>query len=163
MSWIKIWKTSKFHYGWRHVNRACEKINLRYDHQLPCKIIALARGGLIPATIMANKLGVRQVYSLGLSSYEQYHDGSERPGSFEMYQRIPSNIKRCKKDDIVLIVDDISDRGSTFNYAKRYVEEIVGGTAITMSLVIRPFTKHVPTYYSDTIDDNRWVVFPWEK
>lgn len=163
MSWIKIWKKSKYRYGWRHVNRACQYMTSRYDHPLPCKIVALARGGLVPAAIMANQLGVRHVYSLGVSSYEQNEDGTEQPSHFEMYQRIPMNINRCRDDEYVLVIDDISDRGGTFNYAAEYVKSTVGGQIITMSLVIRPDTKHVPTYYCDTIEKDRWVVFPWEK
>lgn len=163
MSWIKIWKKSKYHYGWRHVNRACRYILNRYDHPLPCKVVALARGGLVPATIIANQLGVRQVYSLGVSSYEQYTTGEEKPGELDMYQRIPTNIKKCNKDDYVLIVDDISDRGGTFKYAEQYITNVVGGQVITMSLVIRPDTKYTPTYYCDIINKDRWVIFPWEQ
>jgi len=163
MSWIKIWKKSKRHYGWRHVNKACEHIFHKYDHPLPSKIVALARGGLVPATIMANRLGVRHVYSLGISSYDQYESGEELPGELEMYQRIPTNVKRLKNDECLLIIDDISDRGSTFLYARKYLENILGGNIITMSLVIKPETKHVPDYYHEEVPQDQWIIFPWEK
>lgn len=163
MSWIQIWKKSKRNFGWRHVNKACEFLYHKYDNPTPTKIVALARGGLVPATIMANKLGVRHVYSLGLSSYEQYEDGVEKPNKIEMYQRIPANVKRLKYDEHLLIVDDISDRGGTFIYAKKYLSEILGGNVHTMSLVIKPGTKHVPDYYYESAPDDQWIVFPWEK
>lgn len=163
MSWIKIWKSSKRQYGWRHVNKACEYLYNVYDKPVPDKIVALARGGLVPATIMANKLGVRRVYSLGISSYEQYENGVELPGRLEMYQRIPTNIKRHHNDEITLVVDDISDRGGTFVYAKEYLQEILGGNILTMSLVIKPETKHKPDYYHECAPQDQWIVFPWEK
>lgn len=163
MSWIKIWKSKKRHYGWRHVNKACEYLTHTYNHPLPEKIIALARGGLVPATIMANRLGVRHVYSLGVSSYEQLSDGTETPGVYEMYQRIPSNTKRLKDDQYILVIDDISDRGGTFIYADQYLKQILGGNIVTMSLVIKPETKYKPTYYHEIVDQNQWIVFPWEK
>ncbi len=163
MSWIKIWKSKKRNYGWRHVNKACEYLSHNYNHPLPTKIIALARGGLVPATIMANRLGVRHVYSLGVSSYEKQADGKETPGAYEMYQRIPTNIRKHGPDDFVLIVDDISDKGGTFEYAEQYIKQIIGGNIVTMSLVIKPETKHKPTYFYEEVDQDKWIVFPWER
>lgn len=163
MSWIRIWKNKKRRYGWRHVSKACERLAIEYDHATPTRIIALARGGLIPATIMANKLGVRHVYSLGVSSYELQHDGQEQQGTFNMYQRLPSNASRVDKHDIVLLVDDISDQGETFIYAKQYIEQVVGGDVKTMSIVTKTQTKHVPDYTYETVDQSQWIVFPWER
>lgn len=163
MSWIKIWKQSKHIYGWRNVNKACEALYNKYNHQHPSMIVALARGGLVPGAIMANRLGVRHVYSLGISSYEQCESGVEKPGDVLMYQRIPTNIKRLKRDDVVLVIDDISDKGGTFNYASNYLREILGGEIVTMSLVIKPETKHKPTYFYECVDQDKWIVFPWER
>lgn len=160
MSWIQIWKKSKRFYGWRHVNKACKQLAVSYQHQLPTRIIALARGGLVPATIMANILGVRQIYSLGVSSYEAVGD-REQPGEFDLYQRLPANT-RANSDDVVLLIDDISDKGATFKFSEQYIKEIVGGQVVTMSLVIKPSTTFVPDYYNDIVDDDQWVVFPWE-
>lgn len=163
MSWIKIWKKSKKLYGWRHVQRACDQLATKYDYNLPTRIVALARGGLIPATIMANQLGVRHIYSLGVSSYEQSISGEEYPGQVEMYQRIPTNIAKLKADETVLLIDDISDRGTTFDYATNYVKQVMGGQIVTMSLVIKPETKFIPTYYYAEVPQDCWVTFPWEK
>lgn len=163
MSWIQIWKKNKQRYGWRHVTKACDSILTKYNQPLPTRVVALARGGLIPATILANKLGVRHVYSLGISSYEQQHDGTEIAKEFEIYQRIPTNIGHVDRDDRVLIVDDISDKGTTFEFAEQYIHDKMGGKIVTAALVIKPGTKYTPTYYHDVVDDDKWVIFPWEK
>lgn len=163
MSWIQIWKKSKRFYSWRHVTKACDRLARRYDHQLPTRIIALARGGLVPATIIANKLGVRHVHSLGISSYEITDNGIEQPGQFKLYQPLPSNDRQIKPDDVVLIVDDISDKGSTFKFAEEYVNGVVGGNVVTLSLIIKPETSYKPDYYDEAVEQNQWIVFPWEK
>lgn len=162
MSWIQIWKKSKRFYGWRHVSRACDSLSIKYDHQHPKLIVALARGGLVPGTIMANKLGVRHVHSLGISSYEEIPAGG-KPGEFDLYQRLPCNNKRLDRDDVVLVVDDISDRGDTFVFAEEYIRENIGGTIVTMSLLVKPETKFLPTYYHEQVPQDQWIVFPWEK
>lgn len=160
MSWIQIWKKSKKQYTWKHVDRACDGLSKRYDEiTLPKTIIALARGGLVPATILANKLGVRHVYSLGISSYDE--GVFAKPGELNVYQRLPIN-RRMPDDEIVLIVDDISDKGHTFNFAKQYIQENVCMNTITMSLVSKPGTAHEPDYVYDHVPAEQWVVFPWE-
>lgn len=165
MSWIRIWKKSKKYYGWRHITRACDELSTQYnnDYPLPTKIVALARGGLVPATILANKLGVRHVYSLGVSSYEQHVGDIERPGEFNVYQRIPTNTTKLKPDEYVLVVDDISDKGTTFTYADQFVKQTVGGNVVTMSVVVKPETKFIPDLYYEQVKQDTWVVFPWEK
>ena len=163
MSWIQIWKKSKRFYGWRNIQRACESLCVKYDHPLPERIIALARGGLVPATIIASKLGVRHIHSLGLASYDYHLDGTESPGEFDLYQRLPANTTRLDYDKTVLLIDDISDRGNTFSYAKNYVKEMIGGTVVTMSIILKPKSKFVPDYYHELVDQDKWVVFPWER
>ena len=163
MSWIAIWNKNKKFYGWRHIQSACDRLALRYDHKLPTRIVALSRGGLIPATIIANQLVVRHVYSVGISSYQQAHDGKETQGMFELYQRLPSNTPRADKDEVTLIVDDISDKGKTFIYAKEHVSQCIGGNIITMSLVMKPKTMFKPDYYDKVVPQSCWVVFPWER
>ena len=161
MSWTRIWKKSKRHFGWRHVDRACESLALEYQQEHPSRIIALARGGLVPATIIANKLGVRHVHSLGVSSYDD-ETNTAQSNDFDVYQRLPSN-NNLKHDEIVLLIDDISDRGNTFAFAEQYVKEVVGGKVITMSLVVKPGTKFMPDYYYASYPQDQWIVFPWEK
>jgi len=164
MSWIQIWKKSKQHLSWKKVDRACDSLCKNYTntHPLPVKIIALARGGLAPATIIANKLGVRQIYNLGVSSYTSNEDGTGSPGEFNVYQRIPSNITRLTRGEHVLIVDDISDKGTTFKFAAEYLKQNVGGNISTMSIVIKPDTKFIPDFYHKSVNNDTWVVFPWE-
>ena len=55
-----------------------------------------------------------------------------------------------------LVVDDISDTGETMEEAGKL-------KFITATLSIRSGTKTVPYYFGDLINDDRWLVFPWEK
>ena len=67
------------------------------------------------------------------------------------------------KCDKILIVDDISDKGTTFDYVKEHVNKICTARVITSAIVYKPGTSHVPDVVYDQVPDDRWVVFPWEK
>ena len=51
----------------------------------------------------------------------------------------------------ILVVDDISDSGRSFNKYKIYK---------TAALFVKSRTSHIPDYYVNKT--NRWIVFPWE-
>ena len=55
-----------------------------------------------------------------------------------------------------LVVDDISDTGVTIAEADKL-------KFITATLCIRVGTKTVPYFSGEHINDDRWLVFPWEK
>ena len=55
-----------------------------------------------------------------------------------------------------LIIDDISDTGETLADTEKL-------GFITATLSIRVGTKTLPHFYGELINDDRWLVFPWEK
>ena len=59
-------------------------------------------------------------------------------------------------NDKVLIVDDISDSGETLT-------QIGGKGYSTATLCFRYSTQYTPDYYGEEIDNDRWIVFPWEE
>lgn len=63
----------KFYVSWENLHREARRLSRR---QLPASqwkgILAVSRGGLVPAAIMARELGIRFVDTICISSYE--HD-----------------------------------------------------------------------------------------
>ena len=160
MSWIRKWKNDRKRYKWSHITEACQDIASQIDDQhTPSCIVGLARGGLIPATLLANMLNIREVYSMGLASY----DDANKPGEISFYQRMSLNDVNIDRDATVLLVDDISDRGHTFEAAKQTLIDMVGCDIRTAALYTKPLTNHIPTYFHKQLSENRWAVFPWEK
>jgi len=56
----------------------------------------------------------------------------------------------------VLVVDDISDTGETLYKAETYGFQ-------TATLTVRHSTIFIPDFYGERIEDDRWLVFPWER
>lgn len=69
-----------------------------------------------------------------------------------------SSAKMLPKDirEKVLVIDDIADTGHTL----READELGFKTA---TLAIRSGTTTVPHFQGTQINDDRWLVFPWEK
>lgn len=143
---------------WKTVTEQCEDIckQILSENESIGSIIGVSRGGLIPAVIISQILNVRDVYSIGVKSYDDFDNCNEAPVP---YQSIDKKIiqKLNETKEIVLVVDDISDRGNTF----RYISDSISIDNRRMcSIYIKSNTSFIPRYYSTTTSE--WVVFPWE-
>ncbi|MCX7955652.1 MAG: phosphoribosyltransferase family protein [Patescibacteria group bacterium] len=115
------------------------------------RIIAISRGGLVPARILSDFLSL-PISNIVISSY--------------------SNLKQLKEPEIVevasfswhnenlLIVDEVSDTGKTFKRALKHFKNKQTGKIYTCSPYIKPKTEHVPDFYIKKI--NAWIVFPYD-
>jgi hypoxanthine phosphoribosyltransferase len=137
---------------WDDVHKLSDVLatKIKYNVKEPINsIVGLARGGLIPATIIANYLDVRKVYSIGAASY----NGDQKTDDMEIYQELPQGTK----DKINIFVDDISDTGDTFKTL------FPDRNSYTATLHIKPHTGYIPTFYQDEINNDTWIVYPWER
>ncbi len=123
-------------------------------------IISIGRGGLIPASIIANYLEVPRVLNFGCRSYNK----DNKKSGLEIYQDIDliSGKKYLSKSH-VLIIDDLSDTGDTFagtmlSIAERFPNRSMASAA----LYVKPDAKYIPDFYYKKLNDNPWLVFPWE-
>ena len=120
------------------------------------KIIAISRGGLIPATMLSHELAL-PLYVFGARSYN-----NKQQGNFEIYQPLPPNIKWENS----LIVDDIVDTGDTFNNILNY-SKVDLNTVLFVAICSKygelP-NKNLNSCLLYTIqpEDDRWIKFPWE-
>jgi hypothetical protein len=63
-------------------------------------------------------------------------------------------------DKSILIIDEVSDTGITFDIVKDYFEKRGIKKMYTLSPYIKPKTKHIPDFYLKSID--AWIVFPYD-
>ena len=163
MSWLRKWKKTKTKYSWREIEKACKQTIDSYSGPEITRVIGLSRGGLIPATIIANHIGVRYVYSIGIASYELTSEGMAFSGKHDIYQQIPINSPGMLKEEHVLIVDDISDKGATFEHVVRTHMPSFNCSFSTMAVFVKPKTSYVPDMFYKQVDQDKWIIFPWER
>jgi len=121
-------------------------------------IIGVGRGGLIPATLLSYKLGVKVINNFQLQSY----DDRDIPEAFKLWQ-VPEEhfIKTFSDRATILIVDDLSDKGNTLDFIKRYfAHKNVKLRFVT--LYIKKGTSFIPNLYVRSYSPEEWLVFPWE-
>ena len=121
-------------------------------------VIGLARGGLIPATIISYELDI-PLLSYAISSYGD----TTKTDKFKVHQFVHfSDLKSLKEvNPHVLVVDDICDTGDTI----RYICSKLSLAAIKtkyITIVTKKKHKEFLHDYGLVIPDNKWIVFPWE-
>jgi hypoxanthine phosphoribosyltransferase len=128
-----------------------EKINKTGYY--PDVIVGIARGGVVPANIIADLLSVRQVVSIRLEFYADI----AKPDMQPVITQFLNDEVNGKK---VLVIDDISDSGQSLKTAKQYLIEKGAVEIKIATLYAKVATQTIPDYVEKITD--RWVVFPWE-
>jgi len=84
----------------------------------PDLIIAIARGGYMPARLISDYLDIPDLASLRVIHYR----GAEQ----EVEARIQDSLSVMPDGQRILLVDDVSDSGETFEVAIRVLSRILG-------------------------------------
>lgn len=156
------------------VQDLCRKMHT--DQWYPDYIVGLTKGGLVPATMLANYLNCR-METLKVS----LRDGGECESNLWMaedafgYEGGKSDPELRKK---ILIVDDINDSGATLNWIRQdwasgcmpkdsAWNSIWGDNVRVAALYDNVSSNSLTrvTYYATRINKrerDEWIVFPWE-
>jgi xanthine phosphoribosyltransferase len=150
----------KSYIAWESIHRGIDKLkeHISNDDQIPDVIVTVGRGGLIPGALLAYRLNIKTVVNYSLQSYSDESNSST--GSFTEIQKLNDNFIEQYKRKRVLIVDDLSDKGSTLIHIKEQLSKIKDLQFAT--LFIKQGTKLIPDYFVNDYSDDTWLVFPWE-
>lgn len=103
------------------------------------QIVSICRGGDIVSRIFSDLLGNLPISHITLSSYQDLKK-----------QKIPIITEEPQKDmtdKSILIIDEVSDTGATFEIAENYFNEKRHVKKLyTLSPYIKPHTKYVPDF-----------------
>ncbi len=119
----------------------------------PEVIIGLARGGWVPARVLCDHLGVKNLASLRV----EHWGVTATPDKFA---KIKGGLNIGVKGKKVLIVDDLADTGESMELAFNYVKGMGPAQIKTAVLISIKGSKFTPDYYVKEIGW-KWVVFPW--
>ncbi|PID74714.1 MAG: xanthine phosphoribosyltransferase [Desulfobacterales bacterium] len=97
-------------------------------------IIAITRGGMVPAAIIARELDIRQVDTICISSYDWKDKG-----------------------DGWLLVDDLVDTGRTAEVVKGIVPK-----AHFATVYAKPSGRPLVDTFITEVSQDTWILFPWD-
>jgi xanthine phosphoribosyltransferase len=144
--------TAKIHScSWHEMHREATDLAGRLRAQGPFRgIVAIARGGMVPAAIIARVLDIRLIETLCIASY----DGVVK-GPLSVLKTAPREVGDGAG---WLLVDDVADSGVTAEAARRMLP-----LAHYATLYVKPEGRpSVDTYLREVAQDV-WIDFPWDR
>jgi hypoxanthine phosphoribosyltransferase len=123
------------------------------DHDV---LLAITRGGLVPAGMLAYLLGHRDILVAAVAFY----DDAGQPGDQPAFLQFPADPLLHGKR--VLIVDEVWDTGTTIEAVVERVR-LAGGNPTTAVLHYKPGRSRVasePDHH--VVSTDAWVVYPFK-
>ena len=136
-----------FPVSWDELHRDARALSWRLAEHAPWEgIVAVTRGGLVPAHIVARELDIRLIDTICVSSYDTE------------LQRQPEVLKGIKGTGAGwLIVDDLVDTGQTGRIVREMLPE-----AHFATVYAKPAGRPVVDTFVTEVSQDTWIVFPWD-
>lgn len=144
--------TKDFPVSWDEMHRNGKALAWRLLDRKPPEgwkgIVAITRGGLVPACIVARELDIKLVETLCISSYDHQE------------QRVAEILKLAKGAGVGrgwIVVDDLVDTGNTFRITRQQLPE-----AIYACIYAKPQGAHDCDMFVTEVSQDTWIHFPWD-
>jgi hypoxanthine phosphoribosyltransferase len=145
----------KDHVSWDDLDRLVTGLaeSVSADHDV---MLAITRGALVPAGMLAYRLGIRNILVAAVA----YYDDAGQPGPSPTFLQFPADpLLRGRR---VLVVDEVWDSGTTIHAVTERIRQ-AGGIPTTAVLHYKPtrsVVPQVPDHYA--IETANWVVYPFK-
>lgn len=140
-------KGMDFPVSWDELHRTARALAYRLDSLGPFKgIVAITRGGLVPAAIVARELEVRLVDTVCISTYDHKDMGE-------------ANILKGIEGDGEgwLIIDDLVDTGKTARIVRDMLPK-----AHFATVYAKPAGRPLVDTFVTEVSQDTWILFPWD-
>ncbi len=136
-----------FPVSWDQLHRDAKALAWRLTDMGPwSKIVAVTRGGLVPAAIIARELEMRLIDTVCIASYDHQDQGA-------------LNILKSVEGDgaDVLIVDDLVDTGRTAKLVREMLPK-----AHFATVYAKPAGRPMVDTFITEVSQDSWIFFPWD-
>ncbi len=144
-----------FHVSWDQLHRDSRALAWRLDGKGPDDgqwkaVVAITRGGMAPAMIVARELDIRMVDTISVKSYSH------------QTQAEPKVIKAPDMSVVgdgtgVLVVDDLVDTGRTLEVVKATMPN-----AHIATVYAKPLGRPMVQTFITEVSQDTWIFFPWD-
>jgi len=142
--------------SWSEVQRLCLRLAtlIRDSNYQPDIVVAIARGGFVPARLLCDYLDIMALTSIKI---EHYLAGSTKQEQAVI--RYPLCI--AIENQRVLLVDDVNDSGDTLDVAMQHLLSFQPREVRIAVMHNKTSTHFNVDYQAKTIIKWRWLIYPW--
>lgn len=146
-----------FPVSWEELHRTAKALAWRLHDMEPFDgVVAITRGGLVPAAIVARELGIRVIDTVCVISY----GAAEATDASEAVQ---GDLQIVKAPDVPnegegwLIVDDLVDTGETARAVRKLLPK-----AHFATVYAKPAGRPLVDTFVTEVSQDTWIHFPWD-
>lgn len=144
-----------FHVSWDQLHRDARALAWRLDGQGPVNgvwkaVVAITRGGMAPAMIIARELDIRVVDTISVKSYDDQ-------------KRSEAVIIKKPDEELIgdgtgiLVVDDLVDSGGTLELVRKKYSK-----AHYSTIYAKPNGRPMVDTFITEVSQDTWIFFPWD-
>jgi xanthine phosphoribosyltransferase len=144
-----------FHVSWDQIHRDSRALAWRLDGRGPEEggwkaVVAITRGGMIPAMIVSRELDIRVVDTISVRSYSHQSQTEAR-------------VTKSPQEDLmgdgtgILVIDDLVDTGRTLELVRRLYPK-----AHFATVYAKPSGRPMVDTYITEVSQDTWIFFPWD-
>jgi xanthine phosphoribosyltransferase len=117
-------------------------------------IVAISRGGLVPAAIIARALNIRVVETVSVVAYDQLTRGEEEVLGEPRVTKLP---EFAGDGEGFLIIDDLVDTGTTARVVRGLLPK-----ARFACVYAKPAGRGLADDVLMEVSQDTWIILPWE-
>ena len=141
-----------FPVSWEELHRTAKALAWRLIGQGPNSgqwqgIVAITRGGLVPAAIIARELDIRLIDTVCMTSYTDDHN----QGDITLLKGVAGDGTGW------LIIDDLVDTGKTAKYVRELLPK-----AHFATIYAKPAGRPLVDTFVTEVSQDTWIYFPWD-
>ncbi|WP_020682112.1 xanthine phosphoribosyltransferase [Marinobacterium rhizophilum] len=144
-----------FPVSWEELHRNARALSWRLLELGPWKgIIAITRGGLVPAAILARELDIRLIDTICVTSYAK----GDESGAAAMVRGELNILKSVEGDgEGMILIDDLVDTGKTAQCVRDLLPK-----AHFATIYAKPAGKPLVDTFITEVSQDTWIRFPWD-
>ena len=144
-----------FHVSWDQIHRDARALAWRLDGRGPDDggwkaVVAITRGGMAPAMIVARELDIRTVDTISIKSYD--HQTQSEPVVIKK-----PDMELVADGEGVLIIDDLVDTGRTLEVVRQHMPK-----AHVATIYAKPKGRPMVDTFITEVSQDTWIFFPWD-
>ena len=143
-----------FPVSWDQFHRDAKALAWRLNGVGPFRaIVAITRGGMVPAAIVARELGIRVIETVCMSSY----NAENKQGALTVLKHIADDVMNGDEGAKVLVVDDLVDTGATAKLVRDMLPN-----AHFATVYAKPQGRPMVDTFITEVSQDTWIFFPWD-